>query len=549
MYTRISKSGGRSYLQLVEGHRDAEGKVRIKVVANLGRLDRLSPQKLDPLINGLNRAVGRIENTAHEITHDPARTYGTVFALHELWKDLGFDRALNRVLRSGKRSIDVEALVRAMVFNRLCDPTSKLGCLRWLDTVAMPAMPETVTHQHLLRAMDALMDNAEVVEDALARQIRPLVDHDLTMVFYDLTTVRIHGEAKLEDDLRAFGMNKEKGGVARQFVLGVVQTAEGLPLMHTVHPGNVSETKTLQGMLTTVLERFPIQRIILVADRGLLSLDNIQHLTEMADQGGRKLEFILAVPARRYSDLVKTFQDFDFSDGNGLREASFEGHRLIVAHDAKRALEQGESRQARIDELEAMGNAMVAKLDRQDNGKSEKGRRASDRGAYSRFVRAVADAELSRFIKADLTTDRFSWTVNEDAIAQAALFDGKLVLLTNVPEITPEETVKKYKELSDIERGFKVLKSDIEIAPVHHRLPDRIRAHALICFLALTLHRVMRMRLKAKGHSASPQLALDILSRIQKHTAYAGNRSFHGISKTTPEQLDLFDTLNLSKPT
>ena len=74
--------------------------------------------------------------------------------------------------------------------------------------------------------------------------------------------------------------------------------------MHTVHPGNVSETKTLQGMLQTVLQRFPIQRIILVADRGLLSLDNIHHLTDMADQGGRKLEFILAVPARRYSDLV-----------------------------------------------------------------------------------------------------------------------------------------------------------------------------------------------------------------------------------------------------
>jgi len=255
MYTRISKSGGRSYLQLVEGHRDAEGKVRIKVVANLGRLDRLSPEKLDPLINGLNRAVGRLENTAHEISHDPARTYGTVFALHELWKDLGFDRALNRALRSGKRTIDAEALVRAMVFNRLCDPTSKLGCLRWLDTVAMPAMPQSVTHQHLLRAMDALMDNAEAAEDALARQIRPLVDHDLTMVFYDLTTVRIHGEARLEDDIRAFGMNKETGGIARQFVLGVVQTAEGLPStlllepmaqacrLHTVHPGNVAETK------------------------------------------------------------------------------------------------------------------------------------------------------------------------------------------------------------------------------------------------------------------------------------------------------------------
>ncbi|TQM89881.1 transposase [Roseinatronobacter monicus] len=508
MYTRISKSGGRSYLQLVEGHRDADGKVRIKVVANLGRLDRLSSQKLDPLINGLNRAVGRLENTAHEITHDPARTYGTVFALHELWKELGFDRALNRTLRSGKRSIDVEALVRAMVFNRLCDPTSKLGCLRWLETVAMPAMPETVTHQHLLRAMDALMDNAEMVEEALARQIRPLFDHELTMVFYDLTTVRIHGAARLEDDVRAFGMNKETGAIARQFVLGVVQTADGLPLMHTVHPGNVSETKTLQSMLSTVLQRFPIQRIILVADRGLLSLDNIHHLTEMADQDGRKLEFILAVPARRYSDLVEIFRSFDFSGGDGLREAGFEGHRLIVAHDAKRALEQGEARRARIRELEAMGDAMVAKLNRQDEGKSEKGRRASDRGAYSRLSRAIADAELSRFIKADLTADRFSWTVDEDAVAQAALFDGKLVLLTNVPEITPADAVLKYKALADIERGFKVLKSDIEIAPVHHRLPDRIRAHALICFLALTLHRVMRKRLKAKGHHASPQLAL-----------------------------------------
>jgi hypothetical protein len=544
----------------VEGHRDAEGKVRIKVVANLGRLDRLSPDKLDPLINGLNRAVGRLENTAHEITHDPARTYGTVFALHELWKDLGFDRALNRALRSGKRSIDAEALVRAMVFNRLCDATSKLGCLRWLETVAMPAMPATVTHQHLLRAMDALMENAEGVEEALARQIRPLVDHDLTMVFHDLTTVRIHGEARLEDDVRAFGMNKETGGIARQFVLGVVQTADGLPStvqlepvaqpgrLHTVHPGNVSETKTLQGMLSKAMQRFPIQRIILVADRGLPSLDNIHHLTETADQGGRKLEFILAVPARRHGDLVETFRGFDFA-GDGLREARFEGHRLIVAHDAARASEQGEARRKRINELEAMGNTMVTKLDAQDQGKSAKGRRASDRGAYSRFVRAIADAELTRFIKADFTADRFSWEVDEDAIARAALFDGKLVLLTNVPDISPADAIARYKALADIERGFRVLKSDIEIAPVHHRLPDRIRAHALICFLALTLHRIMRMRLKAKGHQASPQLALDILSRIQKHTAYAGSRSFHGISNTTQEQLDIFETLNLPKPT
>ncbi|MCE6949495.1 IS1634 family transposase [Cereibacter sphaeroides] len=563
MYTRITTSGGRSYLQLVEGHRDEEGKVRIRVVANLGRLDRLTPGKLDPLINGLNRAVGRLENTADEITHDPARAYGDVFALHELWKGLGLDRALGRALRSGKRQLDVEALVRAMVFNRLCAPDSKLGCLRWLETVAMPSMPDEITHQHLLRAMDALMDHAERVEIELAKQIRPLVDRDLAVVFYDLTTVRIHGEGEVDDDLRAYGMNKGEpqanGGIARQFVLGVVQTADGLPLMHTVHPGNVDETETLQAMLTTVLQRFPIERVVLVADRGLLSLDSRSSgaigsspmdddaLTTLADQGGRKLEFILAVPARRYGELVETFRGLAFDEA-GLAEARFSGHRLIVAHDPLRAAEQSEKRRARIAELEALAERMVGKLDAQDAGATERGRRASDRGAYSRFTRAVAEAELTRFIQADYVADRFSWSLNEAAIHEAELFDGKLALLTNAPDLTPADAVMRYKALADIERGFRVLKSDIEIAPVHHRLSERIRAHALICFLALVLYRVMRMRLKARGHAASPRTALDLLARIQKHTAHAGKRSFHGLSKTTPEQLDLFDALSLPKP-
>jgi hypothetical protein len=547
MFVRINESGGRRYLQVVESYRNEAGKPRHRVVANLGRVDDKDGSQFDALIRGLCRAAGREEPARVEITHEPARAFGDVFALHELWKDLGLDRALGRALRSGKRRLDVEALVRAMVFNRLCDPASKLGCLRWLDTVAMPAMPEGVTHQHLLRAMDALMDHGARVEMELAKQIRPLVDRDLAVVFYDLTTVRIHGEAEIEDDLRAFGMNKELGGIARQFVLGVVQTAEGLPLMHTVHPGNVAETRTLQAMLTTVLERFPIQRVILVADRGLLSLENIDELSALADKDGRRLEFILAVPARRYAEMVDTFRTLTFDEA-GLAEASFAGHRLIVAHDPLRAEEQTARRRARIAELEAMAEKMVARLDAQDDGKTARGRRASDRGAYSRFTRAVAEAEMTRFLKPDFTADRFSWSVAEDAVAEAQLFDGKLALLTNAPDLSAADTVARYKALAEIERGFRVLKSDIEIAPVHHRLPDRIRAHALICFLALVLWRVMRMRLRAGRHSASPRTALDLLARIQRHEARIGERAVNGLSTTTPEQLELFDALSLPKP-
>jgi len=121
-------------------------------------------------------------------------------------------------------------------------------------------------------------------------------------------------------------------------------------------------------------------------------------------------------------------------------------------------------------------------------------------------------------------------------------------LLTNVPDLAPAEAVARYKSLADIERGFRVLKSDIEIAPVHHRLSDRIRAHAMICFLALVLYRVMRMRLKAKGHSANPRTALDLLARIHRHQARINDRKLESITTPSSEQLDLFDALNLPKP-
>lgn len=545
MYTRVTRSGGRSYLQLVESFRTDTGAVRQRVLANFGRLDKLEAKHLDPLINGLNRALGRAAPPAQTLEYESARAFGDVYALHELWQRLGFGKAVRRALRSSRRSFDAEALVRAMVFNRLCAPDSKLGCLEWLETVGS-AMPESITHDQLLRTMDALMDRAEAVEACVAEQLRPMLDQQLSVVFYDLTTVRIHGEAELADDLRAFGMNKETGAIARQFVLGVVQSADGLPLMHRVHAGNIAETKTLQAMVNQVLERFAVERVILVADRGLLSLDNVAELTRLAEARERKLQFILAVPARRYGELGGTLEGLRFEDG--LAEDRFAEQRLVVAHDPLRAAEQSARRRARIAELDVFAEKLVGKLDAQDEGLTERGRRASDRGAYSRFQRAVTEAELTRFIRADYQAERFSYSVDEAAIERAERFDGKLVLLTSIEDFPAAEIVSRYKNLADIERGFRVLKSDLQIAPVYHRLPERIRAHALICFLALVLYRVMRMRLKAHGSSASPKTALEQLRRIQKHRATIGEHRYTGISKTTQEQLDLFAVLDVPRP-
>ena len=127
--------------------------------------------------------------------------------------------------------------------------------------------------------------------------------------------------------------------------------------------------------------------------------------------------------------------------------------------------------------------------------------------------------------------------------------DGKLLLVTNVADLRPEHVIERYKSLADIERGFRVLKSEIEIGPVYHRLPDRIRAHAMICFMALILYRVMRQRLRASHTGLSPERALSLLRRIQHHRAkLPDDKTIAGISSMTAEQTDILSAIGVSKP-
>jgi len=558
MYARVSKSGNRSYLQIVAGYRDEAGRVKQRVVANLGRLDKLGQKDLSALIHGLQRAVGLPETLPHPPRFDPAKAFGDVWLLHQLWHEIGLADSIRRALRSSRRQFDAEALVRAMVFNRLADPTSKLGVVEWLrNETSMPGIdPEAVHHMQLMRVMDALEENKDAVEQAVANQLRPLLDQDLSVVFYDVTSIRIHGTAQLEGDLRAYGQSKDIHGIGRQFALGVIQTAEGLPIAHEVFEGNVAETRTLVPILQRLQKRFTFRRIVVVADRGLLSLDNISMLEELGREQGVDVDYILAVPARRYaafSDLLRQLQPAlegadTPEDQDVITEALWEGRRLVIAHNAARAAEQSATRQSIISELDAFGEALAKKLDAQDAGESGRGRRSSDRGAYQRFHKALLEKQMTRFIKPDLGSPNFAYTVDDEAIAQAARLDGKLMLVTSLSDMTPEEVVARYRSLADIERGFRVLKSEIEIAPVYHRLPDRIRAHALICFLALVLYRILRMRLKAAESPVSPSKLLKCLSRIQKHTVHVGANAYHGITRPDAEQLDLFKALKIELP-
>lgn len=537
MFIKLTRAGGRTYAQLAESFRDEQGRPRQRTLATLGRIDENGGQ-VDKVLAALLRARGRPagDAAAPQVRFESALALGDVWALSELWRELGFD-GLGAVFRRARYTTPVEHALRTMVFNRLCDPESKLGVLRWLQTVSLPGVDAAaLTHQQLLR---------------------PLIDDELSVVFYDLTTIRTEGLSEQPGDVRRHGLSKD-GGIARQFMLGVVQTADGLPIHHEVFAGNAAEAPTLEPMLKSVLSRFAhIRRLVVVADRGLLSLDNLEQLAALrVGAGGAPLEFILAVPGRRYGEFQEVLQPL----GQGIEQAAaqgaefvgevrWQGHRLVVAHDPARALEQTRERRNRIEALDKQGKQWADKLDAQEAGEVHRGRKLTDGGARARFFHAVADAQLSRIVKVDLQGELFNYEVDPVALARAEAMDGKLLLVSNVRDLEPKQIVQRYKALADIERGFRVLKSEIEIAPVFHRLPERIKAHAALCFMALVVYRVMRQRLKLAGSKLSPEAALAELRRIQHHRiAINETTPVSGVSTIHQQQAEVLAALKVTKP-
>lgn len=587
MFIKVTTSGGRRYAQLVESFRNESGQPRQRTLATLGRLE--PGGDVDRLIQSLHRAQGReavgprASASVQGLQFLQSRSAGDVWALWQLWQSLGLE-GLSLAWRGSRCEVDTLACLRTMVFNRLCDPASKLGALRWLETVALPKgfgfEGGAPAHHHLLRAMDVLDDHAEAIADRLAVLMRPLIDQALSVVFYDLTTVRIHGEHRVEQDVRAVGASKE-GGVARQFMLSLVQTADGLPIAHEVHPGNTAEAATLLPMIRKLLARWPLKRVVLVADRGLLNLSNLRELDALraelvADGRGVTLEYVLAVPAARYGEFKDELQALHEANDSGqpwVAEMRWQHedkpakaaapamaqtdpppapppitYRLVVDHDPEAAQRRTQARRAEIAALVALGEQWGGRLDAQEQGQRGRGRPLSDSGAKARLYHAVKDASLAHLIKVDLKSELFRFAIDEARQAYLERLDGKLLLVTNTDAPAPE-VVQRYKSLADIERGFRALKSDIEIGPVYHRLPRRIRAHALVCFLALILHRVLRMRLKASQRPESPARLLEQLHRIQHQTARtADGQLLRGLTELGGLQKDLFAALGLAIP-
>jgi len=537
MFIRIAKQkrGDKLYrhLQIAESFRDpAKGKApRTRIIAQLGTVEGLGEEQIEKLIAGLQRAIGQ-EMSPPELLF--ARDYGHVHAVGGVWDALGISGILEQCRISGRSPSLVAELVRMLVVNRICDPCSKLALLDWLDSVRY--CDQSPSYHHLLRAMDRLIGIKNEAEPLIARKLLTSGE-ELDLVFYDITSTYFEGERSLgDDDFRRYGYSRDHRFDRRQVVIGMVITREGIPLSHHVFPGNTADKSTVADVVKDLKQRFNLKRVIFVGDRGMLSDANLSRILD------EEIGFIVAHPLRRNAHATEVINNLKNGFSGELDQEQFQEEireqvRFVVAYSPKIAAETRRNRQERLKKADAWIKDAEKKL----ANPSGRGKAPTIQGTYDRIRDYLRDKSLIGLYEMDCSVDKLSVKKNRKALNWEDTIDGILMLETTDRAMSAEEVVKRYKELAEIERGWRTLKSSLLLRPVYHWTEPRIRAHIFICVLALQIERWMRNRLK----TVSVPKALHSLQRIKVGELTVNGKAVIMATRPTSEQKELLQKLGV----
>lgn len=451
-----------------------DGKVLNRTLANL---TQWSPEKLATLAAALDSARND-GPTGGEVIGTIG--HGHVHAVLGTARRLGMD---NLLLARRCRERD---LAMAMIVGRVLDPGSKLALARELGEVGITTLGEAlelgpVKVEELYKAMDWLLAHQEAIEGKLAK--RHLQDGALLL--YDLTTVYLEGKTC---ELGAYGHGKEGRNDKLQIVVGLLCNREGIPVSVQVFEGNASECLTLGDQVAKVKERFGLQHVIFVADRGILRSARLK-----ADLTPSHLDWVTALRRPAIGELIQKgafqpslFEEVDLAE---ITDPAYPGERLMVCRNPILAEERARRRGELLDRTDRDLKAIEAAVDR-----PKKPLRGA--GEIGKKVGAVlAHYQTGRFYDLRITDLCFSFHRKTGFIHEDGVLDGFYVIRTSVsPEmLTSEEAVRAYKELSHVETAFRLLKTvDLEIRPVYHVLTDRVRGHAFLCMLAYYVEWHMR---------------------------------------------------------
>jgi len=499
------------YLQIVEAYRH-NGRTTQRVVANLGRLDQLG-DKLDDLLASLSKYASRRLAREDQIDCREALVWGPVLLARHLWDQMQLGRIIGEQCRRRRHKFDVAEAAFVLVANRLCEPGSEHGLARWLEHTFicdargkrwtpdwLPA--EQITKQRRVkvkdgqlnrwyRTLDALLSIKEQIEEALYLRVRDLFSVKVDLVFYDLTSTYFYRKSPV-GKLRRHGHSKDGKPRQVQVVLGVVM-ANGFPIAHHVFAGNKADKATLQEVLADVDQRFGLGRVTIIADRGLVSPNNLEYLQ------GSKFRYLLGIPGRRCQEATGVFEALDQSkwqrvdEENLVQEVRLAGgtERYFVIDSLQRKTYEQAMRQRSMERArEALEKVSAA---------VEAGRLKDPAKIGARAARAIQKHHGNRYYSYEVPgLGQFHFDEDVDKMEAETLHEGKYILKTDDPDLAATDAVAAYKELITVESGFRDLKDVIEMRPVYHKTDDRIKAHILVATLALFLKRSLEHQLASR---------------------------------------------------
>jgi transposase len=370
---------------------------------------------------------------------------------------------------------------------RIADPSSKLRTSQILTDQFLKPFSEN----RIYRLMDDLIEQEDSIKKAIFEKTKKLTHNQaIDLLFFDVTT--LYFESQKADDLRNFGYGKDgkKGEV--QILLALATTSNGLPIGYTLFPGNTGEVDTLLESLNDWKKIFTIGEVTIVADRAMMSEDNLKKMEEA------QLNFVVAaklksLPEKLKSEILSRKHEISIEvdkEAMKVQEHQYKGRRLVVSYNESRARKDKGDRERLIAKLKS-------KLGKNNQTNPKK---LITNNGYLKFVNEQREGKL---------------ILNEDKIIQDELWDGLHGIITSKREAPAQELLQDYRRLWIIEESFRINKHSLSMRPIYHFRTKRIKAHILICYLAFAIARITQERIKIFDESISVEKIREELSEIE----------------------------------
>lgn len=566
-----SRNGQQEYLRLVESFREGD-KVKQRIVAHLGRKDLLAPH-LDALIRLLAEPEDNPRWVAvDDISAPRASTWGPVLVARHLFEKLCLGTILDAGHAPRRHGQPLSERIFPLLANRLSRPGSEHALAQWLEDfyvctaqgsrwmpVWKPSGRVKVGFDQLklwYQSLDDLLAEKERIEKAVYLELRDLFSLHPDLVFYDITSTYFEGAGPTE--LGQFGYSRDGKPRNRQIVIGVVMM-DGWPVAHHVFAGNRLDQTTVLEVVKDLNQRFVLNRVVFVGDRGMMTVGNVEQLRQ--NQQG----YLLGLQRRNRKDTFDYIQEAEARTdwqqcpvGIAAAEKAVvpqtrvvevagkqAGVRVFVVHSEEREVYERRMREQTMERARKELEALKAQVDKgQLKGADKIGAAAATR---------MRRHHGQRYFAWELRRGKFHFFDHPTNLAREKALEGKYLIQTEERNLSPLQAVAAYKELNEVERGFSHLKSLLELRPVYHHTDERVQAHVFVAALALLLDRALEKTLRAAASQLSTPFAWQALETVRSVQVELGQQRNKSCvtrgNKHAAEVLRLLRITQLDPPT